>query len=314
MRAYARLAALTATSSLLTLVLASAASARGRTIEISPISGPAESIVQVTGTGWQYESTNGLDVSVGAAGGADISARPDSDGGFVVSLKIPPSAPGGRLTIYAASSGGSAAAAFTVVGPVLPPTRPQPEEPPPVEPIPPVEVDPPIPPSTNAPQWVCMQGPGGRCIDDPSQLAPTVQILPAPPEWLTSPVTGACVASFLPGLDLLKYLGGVIRWHDSQHKWYVLLTTAMPFHSCTEFARGLFQPAVSYTIDEIKTLPLINEMARSSKGEEVLKSNDMPAELWWTIVGALGILTLFPLMVVRRLVLRADDKPHRKTP
>jgi hypothetical protein len=79
----------------------------------------------------------------------------------------------------------------------------------------------------------CISGPGGACLNVPRQVP--ADDLPTPPEWLTSPVTGACAFDLLvPGAEVASLwmggLEGAIRYNDASNnldRVWIVITTAM---------------------------------------------------------------------------------------
>jgi Fibronectin type III domain len=86
-------------------------------------------------------------------------------------------------------------------------------------------------PSQPSPTFVCVTGPGGSCLQ-PGAGVPVPQTwAPTLPGWLTSGVTGGCVAEFLT-LDevelwtLFEKMGDAIQFDESNGNFFVLLSAA----------------------------------------------------------------------------------------
>jgi hypothetical protein len=119
----------------------------------------------------------------------------------------------------------------------------------------------------------CIVGPGGACLGLPDEVAETW--MPTPPEWLTSPITGACVISLATlgraDAKVLKTwmtaLGGALKLAEpntsNQAKVYIVLTTAMrvvvPASSCADLAVWLGEkylaPVAKKKWAEVANLP-----------------------------------------------------------
>jgi hypothetical protein len=86
-------------------------------------------------------------------------------------------------------------------------------------------------PTQPSPTFICVTGPGGSCLQPGAGLPVPQTWAPTPPGWLTSPVTGGCVAEFL-SLDavelykLFDLMGGAIQFDESNGNFFVLLSAA----------------------------------------------------------------------------------------
>lgn len=105
----------------------------------------------------------------------------------------------------------------------------------------------------------CIVGPGGACLGVPREVVRSS--MPMPPEWLTSPITGACVLSVvtLGRVDPRSIktwalmLGPVMKIQNNPKapntaKIFVVLTAIMPFGSCVDLAAWLLE-------DSLDTVP-----------------------------------------------------------
>jgi hypothetical protein len=83
-------------------------------------------------------------------------------------------------------------------------------------------------PTQPSPAFVCVTGPGGSCLQPGAGVPVPWTWAPTPPGWLTSPVTGGCVAEFL-SLDavelykLFDLMGGAIQFDESNGNFFVRL-------------------------------------------------------------------------------------------
>ena len=86
-------------------------------------------------------------------------------------------------------------------------------------------------PTQPSPTFVCVTGPGGSCLQPGAGLKVPKTWTPTLPGWLTSGVTGGCVAEFLT-LDevelwtLFEKMGDAIQFDESNGNFYVLLSAA----------------------------------------------------------------------------------------
>jgi len=87
-------------------------------------------------------------------------------------------------------------------------------------------------PTQPSPTFVCVTGPGGSCLQPGAGLPVPQTWAPTPPGWLTSPVTGGCVAEFL-SLDavelykLFDLMGGAIQFDESNGNFFVRLAEGL---------------------------------------------------------------------------------------
>lgn len=87
-------------------------------------------------------------------------------------------------------------------------------------------------PTQRSPTFVCVTGPGGSCLQPGAGLPVPQTWAPTPPGWLTSPVTGGCVAEFL-SLDavelykLFELIGGAIQFDESNGNFFVRLVEGL---------------------------------------------------------------------------------------
>jgi Fibronectin type III domain len=86
-------------------------------------------------------------------------------------------------------------------------------------------------PTQPSPTFVCVTGPGGSCLKPGAGLPVPQTWTPTLPGWLTSGVTGGCVAEFLT-LDevelwtLFEKMGDAIQFDESNGNFFVLLSAA----------------------------------------------------------------------------------------
>jgi len=86
-------------------------------------------------------------------------------------------------------------------------------------------------PAQPSPTFVCVTGPGGSCLQPGAGLPVPQTWTPTVPGWVTSGVTGGCVAEFLT-LDsvelwtLFEKMGDAIQFDESNGNFFVLLSAA----------------------------------------------------------------------------------------
>jgi hypothetical protein len=86
-------------------------------------------------------------------------------------------------------------------------------------------------PTQPSPTFVCVTGPGGSCLQPGAGLPVPQTWTPTVPGWVTSGVTGGCVAEFLT-LDsvelwtLFEKMGDAIQFDESNGNFFVLLSAA----------------------------------------------------------------------------------------
>jgi hypothetical protein len=86
-------------------------------------------------------------------------------------------------------------------------------------------------PAQPSPTFVCVTGPGGSCLQPGAGLKVPRTWTPTVPGWVTSGVTGGCVAEFLT-LDsvelwtLVEKMGDAIQFDESNGNFFVLLSAA----------------------------------------------------------------------------------------
>jgi hypothetical protein len=140
----------------------------------------------------------------------------------------------------------------TTVG-TQPPTSPAPQPPtspalqPPTSPAPqPPTAGSGVPttlPTQPSPTFVCVTGPHGSCLKPGAGLKVPRTWAPTLPGWLTSPVTGGCVAEFL-SLDavelykLFDLMGGAIQFDESSGNFFILLAGGL-VDNCSQLSYDL---------------------------------------------------------------------------
>jgi hypothetical protein len=128
-------------------------------------------------------------------------------------------------------------------------------------------------PTQPSPTFVCVTGPGGSCLQPGAGLPVPQTWAPTLPGWLTSPVTGGCVAEFL-SLDavelykLFDLMGGAIQFDESNGNFFVLLAGALvdncsqlgydlltgkPVPQNLDFTRGAVSPQSGTVLDSVTT-------------------------------------------------------------
>jgi hypothetical protein len=86
-------------------------------------------------------------------------------------------------------------------------------------------------PAQPSPVFVCVTGPGGSCLQPGAGLPVPQTWTPTVPGWVTSGVTGGCVAEFLT-LDeielwlLFEKMGDSIQFDESNGNFFILLSAA----------------------------------------------------------------------------------------
>jgi hypothetical protein len=86
-------------------------------------------------------------------------------------------------------------------------------------------------PAQPSPTFVCVTGPGGSCLQPGAGLSVAKTWTPTVPGWVTSGVTGGCVAEFLTLDDvelwtLFEKMGDAIQFDESNGNFFVLLSAA----------------------------------------------------------------------------------------
>ena len=95
-------------------------------------------------------------------------------------------------------------------------------------------------PTQPSPTFVCVTGPNGSCLQRGAGLPVPQTWNYTPPGWLTSPVTGGCVAEFL-SLDsvelykLFELMGGAIQFDESNGNFFVRLVKGLA-DNCSQLA------------------------------------------------------------------------------
>jgi Fibronectin type III domain len=110
-------------------------------------------------------------------------------------------------------------------------------------------------PTQPSPTFVCVTGPGGSCLQPGAGLPVPQTWTPTLPGWLTSGVTGGCVAEFLT-LDevelwtLFEKMGDAIQFDESNGNFFVLLSAAGLIDNCSQLGYDLLTgKPVPQTID-----------------------------------------------------------------
>ena len=118
-------------------------------------------------------------------------------------------------------------------------------------------------PAQPSPTFVCVTGPGGSCLQPGAGLPVPQTWTPTVPGWVTSGVTGGCVAEFLT-LDsvelwtLVEKMGDAIQFDESNGNFFVLLSAATsevigPPDYCSQLGFDLLTgKPVPQTIDYIR--------------------------------------------------------------
>jgi Fibronectin type III domain len=128
-------------------------------------------------------------------------------------------------------------------------------------------------PTQPSPTFVCVTGPGGSCLQPGAGLPVPQTWTPRVPGWVTSGVTGGCVAEFLT-LDsvelwtLFEKMGDAIQFDESNGNFFVLLSaatglpdycsqlgydllTGKPVPQTIDFARGAASPQDGAVLDSV---------------------------------------------------------------
>jgi hypothetical protein len=135
-----------------------------------------------------------------------------------------------------------------------PPTSPAPQPPTSPAPQPPTSPAPQPPtagsgvpttlPTQPSPTFVCVTGPGGSCLKPGAGLPVPQTWAPTLPGWLTSPITGGCVAEVLGVGDevelwkLFDLMGGAIQFDESNGNFFVLLAGGL-VDNCSQLSYDL---------------------------------------------------------------------------
>jgi hypothetical protein len=130
-------------------------------------------------------------------------------------------------------------------------------------------------PTQPSPTFVCVTGPGGSCLQPGAGLKVPKTWTPTVPGWVTSGVTGGCVAEFLT-LDevelwtLFEKMGDAIQFDESNGNFFVLLSaatglgdycsqlgydllTGKPVPQTIDFTRGAAAPQNGTVLDSVIT-------------------------------------------------------------
>jgi hypothetical protein len=128
-------------------------------------------------------------------------------------------------------------------------------------------------PAQPSPTFVCVTGPGGSCLKPGAGLKVPRTWTPTVPGWVTSGVTGGCVAEFLT-LDevelwtLFEKMGDAIQFDESNGNFFVLLSaatglgdycsqlgydllTGKPVPQTIDFTRGAASPQNGTVLDSV---------------------------------------------------------------
>ena len=131
------------------------------------------------------------------------------------------------------------------------------------------------PPTQPSPTFVCVTGPGGSCLQPGAGLPVPQTWTPTVPGWVTSGVTGGCIAEFLT-LDevelwtLFEKMGDAIQFDESNGNFFVLLSaatglgdycsqlgydllTGKPVPQTIDFTRGAASPQNGTVLDSVIT-------------------------------------------------------------
>jgi len=130
-------------------------------------------------------------------------------------------------------------------------------------------------PTQPSPTFVCVTGPGGSCLQPGAGLPVPQTWTPTVPGWVTSGVTGGCVAEVLT-LDavelwtLFEKMGDAIQFDESNGNFFVLLSaatglgdycsqlgydllTGKPVPQTIDFIRGAASPQSGAVLDSVTT-------------------------------------------------------------
>ncbi len=128
-------------------------------------------------------------------------------------------------------------------------------------------------PTQPSPTFVCVTGPGGSCLQPGAGLPVPQTWTPTVPGWVTSGVTGGCIAEFLT-LDevelwtLFEKMGDAIQFDESNGNFFVLLSaatglgdycsqlgydllTGKPVPQTIDFTRGTASPRTGTVLDRV---------------------------------------------------------------
>jgi hypothetical protein len=106
-------------------------------------------------------------------------------------------------------------------------------------------------PTQPSPTFVCVTGPGGSCLQPGAGVPVQKTWTPTLPGWLTSGVTGGCVAEILTleeektveGAELLwtlfEKLGDAIQFDESNGNFFILLSGATGLDYCSQLYNDL---------------------------------------------------------------------------
>jgi Fibronectin type III domain len=130
-------------------------------------------------------------------------------------------------------------------------------------------------PTQPSPTFVCVTGPGGSCLQPGAGLPVPQTWTPTVPGWVTSGVTGGCVAEFLPLDDvelwtLFEKMGDAIQFDESNGNFFILLSaatglgdycsqlgydllTGKPVPQTIDFTRGAASPQNGTVLDSVIT-------------------------------------------------------------
>ena len=143
-------------------------------------------------------------------------------------------------------------------------------------------------PAQQSPNFVCVTGPGGSCLEPGDGVPVPKTWTPNPPDWLTSPVTGGCVLEFIPGadaFDFLEDLGNAVQYDESNGNFFVLL-------------KGKFVDSCSELVYDLLThKPLGQNLSRSAG---LRQGGDQPADVSLAVAAA-GMPTLFKTVAKSQL-------------
>jgi hypothetical protein len=128
-------------------------------------------------------------------------------------------------------------------------------------------------PAQPSPTFVCVTGPGGSCLKPGAGLKVPRTWTPTVPGWVTSGVTGGCVAEFLTLDDvelwtLFEKMGDAIQFDESNGNFFVLLSaatglgdycsqlgydllTGKPVPQTIDFTRGAASPQNGTVLDSV---------------------------------------------------------------
>ena len=139
-------------------------------------------------------------------------------------------------------------------------------------------------PTQQSPDFVCVTGPGGSCLEPGDGVPVPKTWTPNPPDWLTSPVTGGCVLEFIPGADAFDFfadLGNAVQYDESNGNFFVLL-------------KGKFVDSCSELVYDLLTHKPLGQIASLRQGA------DQPADVSLADAAA-GTPTLFKTVAKSQL-------------